>query len=73
MNAELKRREHIVILDVTECLMAEEITFCHNTSPHPQNENSDNKRKRKNNEQRGREKKSTKNKTPNKIRKRIIV
>jgi hypothetical protein len=30
MNAELKRREHIVILDVTECLMAEEVIFCHN-------------------------------------------
>jgi hypothetical protein len=25
-------REHIVILDVSECLMAEEIIFCHNTS-----------------------------------------
>jgi hypothetical protein len=32
MNAELKRREHVVILDVTECLMAEEVIFCHNTN-----------------------------------------
>jgi hypothetical protein len=24
------RREHIVVLNVNECLMAEEIKFCHN-------------------------------------------
>jgi ribosomal silencing factor RsfS len=46
MNAELKRREHIVILDVTECLMAEEVIFCHNTST-AHRKNNDNKRERK--------------------------